>query len=125
MNKEKIATILADYWKERGMPQYDYEWALEYIKEGHHKEFEHEFHEVRGSVYSLVKDVSGLVEIRDAVGDHDEIIQDVLKNKFRKTIALVFEDQKEQYEKHGFEEEGKLKDHFKKGETLFIMSHNE
>ncbi len=120
----RIAKKLAEYWKKRGMPEYDEKWAQEYIKEGHHKEFTHSFHETKdGSIYSLIRDVSGLVEIRDALGDHEKIIDEVLKKRFRKTTALVFEEEKSLYERKGFVCEGELKNHFKKGETLYVMSY--
>lgn len=35
---EKTAKLLADYWKERGMPNYNQKWAKDYLAEGHRKE---------------------------------------------------------------------------------------
>lgn len=138
--KPDVAKLLAIYWKERGMPQYDQEWAEGYLSEGHGKEivkdefFVHkEGGEVIGAI-SLITDVSGAAEIRDMVvkpefrekGYGTKMLQELTElakeRKIRKLFAFVFPQLEHLYASAGFEKEGVLKSHFKEGEDLAIMS---
>lgn len=136
----EISELLAEYWKDRGMPEYDTSWARDYLKQGHKKEIANdEFFvcmyegKIIGCV-SLVTDVSGVAEIRDMVlkneyhgkGLDKEILKQVIdmakKRKPRKIFALALPHAESLYAKAGFEKEGTLRGHFKDGENLSIMS---
>lgn len=143
MNEEDAsdaANMLADYWKERGMPQYDQEWAEEYLKEGHGKEIvKDEFFVYKENgeligILSLITDISGVAEIRDMVvrkedrrkGYGTKMLQELIgiakERKIRKLFSLVFPITEHMNASLGFVKEGILKSHFKEGEDLVIMS---
>ncbi len=137
---ERAAELLADYWKERGMPEYDRLWAEEYLIQGHRKEIkEDEFFvdledgKMTG-VISLVTYAGDVAEIRDMVVDPrlrkkgygkkmlDEIVGIAKHRKIRKLYALVFAHAEPIYSSAGFEKEAVLKSHFADGEDLSVMS---
>lgn len=134
----EVAVLLAAYWKERGMGEYDTKWAMQYLKEGHGKEVKSdeffackENDKVIGTV-SLIADISGVAEIRDMVVKKeyrgkgygkkmlDDIIHFAKERKIRKLFALTKIENL--FKSSGFEKEGILKSHFAKGEDLVIMS---
>ncbi len=136
----EISELLAEYWKDRGMPEYDTSWARDYLKQGHKKEIANdEFFvcmyegKIIGCV-SLVTDVSGVAEIRDMVLKNEyrgswlgkDILQSVIslakERRLRKMFALALPHAESFYAKGGFEKEGTLSSHFKDGENLSIMS---
>jgi len=139
-DENKLAELLADYWKERGMPQYDVAWAKAYLKEGHKKEiardeffvFEQEGNMV--GVIALITDVSGVAEIRDTVikPEHrkkgfgkqmlTELVALAKERKLRKLFSLSFPQYERLLTSVGFEKEGVLKNHFAQGEDLVVMS---
>jgi N-acetylglutamate synthase-like GNAT family acetyltransferase len=138
--KRKAAILLSDYWKERGMPQYDQEWADEYLIEGHKKEIESdEFFvykegELIIGIISLIATAGSVAEIRDMVvkpeyrekGYGSKMLQELIEiakeRKIRKLYSLVFPSLLHFYESSGFIKEGTLKNHFKDGEDLVFMS---
>ncbi len=136
--RTEAAKILADYWAERGMHEYNQKWAERYIVEGHKKEIKSDEFFIRkeggkviGTV-SLTADVSGVAEIRDLVIKEEfrgkgygkkilgELIEFAKKRKIRKLFALTKVEGL--FKSAGFEKEGVLKSHFAKGEDLIIMS---
>lgn len=139
-DRQDAANMLADYWKKRGMKQYDEEWAEGYLCEGHSKEMESdEFFayiqrgEIVGLV-SLIVDVSGVAEIRDMLirpayrhkgyGKKmlTELVKIAKKRKIRKLYALALDDSLKIYKGAKFKKEGLLKSHFAPGEDLTMMS---
>jgi citrate lyase synthetase len=136
---KEAAGLLAGYWKRRGMPQYTVKWAEKYFIEGHRKEIKKDEFFVwkeKGKLVAtaaLVTDVSNVVEIRDLVvkkgyGKDCEmrIISELVKlaerRKLRKIYALIFPSEVKTYASQGFVREGMLRNHFRKGEHLVIMS---
>lgn len=138
--RREAAKLLADYWKDRGMPQYDKTWAKEYLIEGHKKEVKKdeffvytEGGETIGTI-SLITDVSDVAEIRDMVvkpkyrnKDYgkkmlEELMGIARERKIRKLYAFIFPQSEKMYRSVGFEKEGVLKNHFVVGEDLTIMS---
>ena len=137
--KNKIAELLVKYFEERGMPNYNKKWTIDYLNKGHKKEIKKdeffvykENNKIIG-VISLINDVSKLAEIRDEVVFPNynknylkkmllEIINLSKKYKLRKIYALVLKNKMEYYKVLGFKKEGLLKNHFIKGEDLTIMS---
>jgi len=71
--RSEVALLLFEYWKERGMPEYDQKWAENYLIDGHKTEIESDefFSFIEGNtligVISLITDVSNVAEIRDMV----------------------------------------------------------
>ena len=135
----QAAKILSDYWKERGM-QYTPKWALAYIKKGHKSE-------IKKDQFFVAKegpDVVGTASIIIYEGDVAELRDLVVKKscrkqgcgsalmdaaskfckeqKVRKMYGLTFPQQQQFMKKRGYKKEGVLKNHFKKGEDLVIMS---
>ena len=138
--KEDVAVLLSDYWKERGMPQYNQEWASNYLEEGHKKEIESdeffvykEDEKIIGIV-SLITISGGVAEIRDIVVKPEyrekgygtkmleELIAIAKKRNIRKLFSLAFPQYELFYINAGFVNEGTLKSHFKDGEDLLFMS---
>ncbi len=133
-----IAVLLATYWKERGMGEYDTKWAGQYLKEGHRKEiksdefFSYKEEDKLVGTVSLVTDVSGVAEIRDLVIKQEyrgkgygknmlnELINLAKERRVRKLFALTKIENL--FKSAGFEKEGILKSHFAKDEDLVIMS---
>lgn len=138
--KSEAAILLSDYWKERGMPQYDQEWADEYLIEGHKKEIESdEFFiykdgELIIGIISMITTSGSVAEIRDMVvkpefrekGFGTKMLQELIgktkERKIRKIYSLVFPSLLHFYESAGFIKEGTLTNHFKDGEDLVFMS---
>lgn len=138
--KVESAKLLAAYWKDRSMPEYDETWAREYLEEGHKKEtkldefFVYKEGEKTIGTISLITDVSDIAEIRDMVLKPeyrnkgygrkmlDEIVGLAGARKIRKLYAFIFPQFEEMYQSAGFEKEGILKSHFAAGEDLTIMS---
>ena len=138
--RPQAAELLWNYWKERGMPQYDKKWAEDYLVGGHKKEIKKDefyVYEDRAGfigLVSLIVDVSGVAEIRDMVIDPmyrkkgygtrmlNDLIEFAKKENIRKVFALVIPQYENLYRKMGFEKEGILKNHFAAGEDLIIMS---
>jgi N-acetylglutamate synthase-like GNAT family acetyltransferase len=138
--RREAASVLAGYWKGRGMPEYGRGWALSYLREGHRKEVANDeffaFHKGGNliGVVSLVTDVSGVAEIRDMVlkkefrGEGygkimvEELMDIAKKRKIRKLFVLALKSSEGVFLSAGFEKEGMLKSHFKKGENLQILS---
>ena len=138
--REEVAKLLAGYWEDRGVPQYDESWARKYLIVGHKKEIRRdeffvykEGDEVIG-IISLVTDVSNVTEIRDMAvkpeykgKDYErkmlnELMKLARKRRIRKLYDLTFPHYEELYRSLGFEKEGVLKSHFAAGEDLTIMS---
>ncbi len=136
---QPAATLLRNYWKERGM-EYSQEWTLNYLTNGHKNEIKKdqffvvkENNKVLGTI-ALVINVSDVAEIRDFVvkkehrgkGLGKKLLEYVMEyarqNEVRKIYALIFQPYRPFYEKYEFQLEGFLKDHFKENEHLLIMS---
>ena len=136
---QPVAALLRNYWKERGMPCAQ-EWTMEYLANGHKAEIKkdqffvlREGDKTLGAI-ALVVNVSDVAEIRDMVvkkeargkGLGKKLLEYVIEyakhNEIRKIYALVFQQYRPFYEKYGFQLEGFLKDHFKEGEHLLVMS---
>ena len=138
--RSEVALLLFEYWKERGMPEYDQKWAENYLIDGHKTEIESDefFTFIEGNtvigVISLIKDVSNVAEIRDMVIKTEyrgkgygkkmlsELISLAKEKKIRKLFSLSFPKLQKMYESLGFEKEGALKNHYADGEDLVIMS---
>jgi N-acetylglutamate synthase-like GNAT family acetyltransferase len=136
--RKNIAIMLSDYWKKRGMSEYDEKWAEQYLIEGHKKEIKSDeffaFYDGKGliGVIALIADVSGVAEIRDMVIKPEfrgsgygkkmleELIQLAKERKLRKLFCLTSIEG--MFKSAGFEKEGVLKNHFAKGENLTFMS---
>ncbi|MBI1973083.1 GNAT family N-acetyltransferase [Candidatus Woesearchaeota archaeon] len=134
-----IATLLRNYWKERGM-DYSQEWTLNYLTNGHKTEIKKDQSFVLKEQDKIVGIIAVVIyegdvaEIRDLVVKKEyrrkgygkkllEYIMDFAKrNQVRKIYALIFQPYRFFLEKVGFELEGYLKDHFKEGEHLLLMS---
>lgn len=139
-DRKTVAKLLADYWKERGMPEYNQKWALRYLAEGHKKETVADeffaYHKGRDliGVIAFITDVSGVAQIRDLVVKKEyrhmgfgrkilnELIKIARKRKLRKIFVICFPKLKKFYQSAGFEKEGLLKSHFADNENLIIMS---
>jgi len=138
--RQEAAGLLADYWKRRGMPQYDLHWAERYLVEGHKKEVARDEFLVYSEdgkmlgIVSLITDVSGVAEIRDFVVEPSErrkgygrrILDDIVaiakERGMRKLFSLSLPQAESLYASAGFIKEGILKSHFAPGEDLAIMS---
>ncbi|GEM_PF-1015106 len=133
------ATLLRNYWKERGM-DCTQEWTLSYLANGHKSEIKkdqffviRENNKVLGTI-ALVINISDVAEIRDFVvkkemrgkGLGKKLLEYVMEyakqNEVRKIYALIFQPYRLFYEKYEFQLEGFLKDHFKENEHVLIMS---
>src|SRR5574341_523287 len=140
INRKEGAIMLTNYWKDRGMLEYNYKWALGYLHEGHKKEVKadefflyKENHKLIG-IISIITDVSNVAEIRDMVVKREyrgqgyatkmlnEMIAIAKERKIRKIFAFVFPEYRKMYSSAGFRKEGLLISHFKPGEDLIIMS---
>ncbi len=138
-DRNEVAGLLARYWKERGMPQYNEKWAEDYLIRGHKKEikkdefFVYEENNKKIGVISLITDVSGVAEIRDEVVFPQyqkkymekmllRIIKFAISRKLRKLFSLVLRENVKFYKSIGFRKEGVLRSHFTSGEDLVIMS---
>ncbi len=137
---QEAGRLLAEYWKVRGMPQYDGHWAEEYLVQGHKKEIaQDEFlvYSEKGKmlgIVSLITDVSGVAEIRDLIIDPPErqkgygrkilesIVETAKSRGIRKLYALALPQVESLYSSVSFVREGMLKNHFAPGEDLVIMS---
>lgn len=132
----KLANYLVSYWKGREMHQFTVPWTLRYIKKGLTSNMSTERFiitgetgEMKGTV-ALLKFEEYVAEIRDEVWDSDKtgseliryLIKHSRKNKIRKLYSLALKNKVRFYRKHGFVKEGLLKDQFKKGENVTIMS---
>ena len=120
--------------------QYSLEYALEYLKKGHAIEIlEDNFFVIRNKeeiigFASLVIYEGNVGEIRDFVikeefrgkGFGNTLLSYILEfakqRNLRKVFVLALSNAKEFYKKNGFEAEGLLRSHFRKGEDLIIMS---
>lgn len=137
-DKLNVSRILNEYWKERNM-NYDLKWAREYVENGHKTEIKEEQffvlkeENIIGCI-SVVIWEGDLAELRDWVvkkefrnkGYGKKLIEYALdwcnKKNVRKIVSLIFPKYKEFFERRGFVGEGFLKDHFKDGENLILMS---
>lgn len=136
---QTVATLLRNYWKERGM-NYSQEWTLNYLANGHKSEIKKDQffvlkdnEKVIGTI-ALVINVSDVAEIRDFVvkkeyrkkGYGKKLLEYIIEyakhNDVRKIYALIFQPYRLFYEKYRFQLEGFLKDHFEEGEHLLVMS---
>ncbi len=133
-----IATLLKDYWKERGM-RYSQGWAEDYVKNGHKKEIKKEISFILmdkmqiGYISTIIYE-GNVAELRDLVVKKEfrnkgygrllaeKAITWCRKNRIRKMYALAFPKNEAFYKRLGFRREGLLKDHFKKGEDLLFVS---
>ena len=138
-NYEIATNILRDYWKNRGMPEYDKTWALDYLQQGHKNEtkndefFVYQEQEIIGMV-SLITDVSLVAQIRDLVVKPEFRGKGYGKKNFagtnhssngaqaKKNLCTYNDDYENFYISCGFEKEGLLKSHFMDGEDMIIMS---
>ncbi len=135
----KVATLLRNYWKHRGM-EYSLTWAKEYVLEGHRKEIKDdvffvakEREEILGCI-SLILSEGDVAELRDLVvepahrgkGIGERLVeyaqQWCVQNKVRKLFCCTFPHTQGFWLQQGFMIEGALKSHFKEGEDLVIMS---
>ncbi|MBU0456630.1 MAG: hypothetical protein ABH824_00760 [Nanoarchaeota archaeon] len=136
---EEAGKLLVSYWKSRDMPEYNLNWAKDYLIKGHNKEtIKDEFFTFRekGKLMgfaSLITNVSKIAEIRDEITIKDDknlylkrILKELLKlaklRKLRKLYSLVLPKNLGVYKSLAFKKEGILKDHFKDGEDFIIMS---
>ena len=137
--RKEAASLLAGYWKERGMGEYGQGWAEDYLAQGHKKEIaKDEFFALEengrmAGIVSLITEVSGLVQIRDLVVKPgfrgkgygrrilEEAVEIALKRKARKVFALTFPEHERLFLSLGFEREGLLRNHFRKGEDMVVM----
>lgn len=133
-DNKKVAKYLINYWRERRM-NFTLKWALEYLKNGMASEFKEERFicidkgKLLGTI-ALLKYYENVAEIRDEIWADEEIgsklissvINSAKKNKFRKIYSLALKDKVGFYKKHGFSKEGLLKNHFKTGEDIAVMS---
>ena len=133
--RKHLAKFLVDYWKSRKM-NYSFSWAMKYLKKGMMMEFSEERfiavdknENIFGTI-ALLKSNYYVAEIRDEVWKNDligsllleELMKFSKKNKIKKLFSLALKNKTSFYKKHGFKKEGMLKDHFKKGENVTIMS---
>lgn len=136
---QPVASLLRSYWKERGMG-YDQEWTIEYLTKGHAAEIKKDQSFVLKDNDKLIGTVAVIIyegdvaEIRDLVvkkeyrgkGYGKKLLEFILehsqRNEVRKVFALIFQQYRFLFEKQQFTLEGFLKDHFKDGEHLLIMS---
>lgn len=133
------ANLLRIYWKERG-GNYSQDFTLKYLTEGHKTEIVKdqffvikENNKVMGTVALIIFE-AGVAEIRDLVVKKeyrrkglgkkliDYLIEFAKHNNVRKIYCLTVQPYRSFYEKCGFELEGFLKNHYKEGEHLIIMS---
>lgn len=137
--KEEIASLLSDYWQERGM-NYNTKWAKDYLTQGHEIETKEDLFFVYKEddqvigIVSLIVDVSGVAEIRDLVikpehrgkGYGQMILQELemlaMEHEVRKLFAFILPDSQQLFSDADFDEEGMLQNHFAQGEDLIIMS---
>lgn len=135
-DRKSVAEYFVAYWKSRDMTQYPMKWALKYLKNGHKSEItDDKFFvakdgkKIVGTI-ALIRFAGDVAEIRDDVW-HDNSVGSTLlfhlinyakKKKIRKIYSLALKNKVNFYGRHGFKKEGVLKDHFKKGENLAIMS---
>lgn len=137
-DKVEVAKLLNEYWKDRNM-NYDLKWIREYIEMGHKIEIkEDQFFVLKekqpiGCISVIILEVD-LAELRDLVikkefrnmGYGSKLLDYALEwckeKNVRKIISLIFPQYKKFFENKGFLEEGFLKNHFKEGENLILMS---
>lgn len=133
-DRKALAKFLVSYWTSRGM-NFSVPWAVKYLKKGMTCEMSEErfiFKNngmILGSI-ALLKYYENVAEIRDEAWEDDKIGSALLKHliqyaknrKIKKIYTLALKNKVKFYRKHGFGKEGLLKDHFKKGEHLTIMS---
>lgn len=136
---QSAAMLLRNYWKERGM-SYAQERVLNYITKGHQTEIKKdqffvikENEKVIGTC-SLIINCNDVAEIRDFVIKKDQrkkgygmkafkyLLEQAKQNSVRKIVAYIFQKNRSFYESQGFALEGFLKDHFKEGEHMLVMS---
>ena len=135
----KIATLLRDYWKERGY-RYTNAWAKNYLQKGHATEIKQDLFFVLQEGKDIIGTISLMVyegnvaELRDFVikeayrgkGYGEPLLEHALqwckKHKIRKVIALTFPNTKAFYVRYKFVQEGYLRSHFAPHEDLIIMS---
>lgn len=134
------AEMLVAYWKERGMT-YSRKWGENYLVKGHKTEIlKDEFFVMADEKNKTIGSVSfilyegNVAEIRDLVVKKEfrnrgfgkdllAYLVDYCKAlKIRKLCALCLKNKVNLLKQAGFEKEGLLKSHFKKGENLTIMS---
>ncbi len=138
--RNEVIKLLTDYWKDRGMPQYNKTWAKKYLTEGHKKETKKDeffvFKEKNKliGIIALITDVSNVAQIRDMVVKPEYrgkgygkvmlngLIKLAKKRKVRKLYAFTFPKLEKFLKSSGFEKEGILKSHFAPKEDLIIMS---
>ncbi|MDO8537425.1 MAG: GNAT family N-acetyltransferase [archaeon] len=133
--RKHLAKFLVSYWKSRGM-NYSFSWAMQYLKKGMVMEFSEERfiavdenENILGTI-ALLKNNYYVAEIRDEVWQNDligslllqELVMFAKKNKIKKLFSLALKNKISFYKKYGFKKEGMLKDQFKKGEHVAIMS---
>ncbi|MGD0728771.1 MAG: GNAT family N-acetyltransferase [Candidatus Micrarchaeaceae archaeon] len=133
-NEERLAKFLVNYWKTRDM-NLSLKWAKDYLKKGMTSEMKEERFvfidngKILGTI-ALLKYYENVAEIRDEIWKNNEIgfkllshiIKVAKKEKFRKLYSLALKDKVGFYKKQGFVKEGLLKNHFKFGEDITIMS---
>lgn len=137
-HKTALATLLADYWKSRGM-SFDSDWALDYLEKGHAKEIEEERFfvalegdEVVGS-HSVILWVGKRAELRDffvkpefrgkKIGEQlYQKAEAFCKEKgVQKIFCFILPDVLDFFLERGFQKEGILKGHAKNGEDLIAV----
>src|SRR3989338_5187023 len=136
---QATANLLRSYWKERG-DNYAQDFALNYLTNGHKTEITKDQSFVIKEkdkivwMIALVVYEGNVAEIKDCILKKEargkgwgrkltEIIIDHAKrNEIRKISIVTVPNLRSFYEKFGFTLEGFLKDHFKEGEHMLIMS---
>tara|TARA_Y100000310_G_C20702951_1_gene831782 strand:+ start:3648 stop:4211 length:564 start_codon:yes stop_codon:yes gene_type:complete len=138
-NIPAVATLLRSYWRDRKMI-YTQKWAEDYITVGHKVELKREQtfvlldkNKVLGTIAVLLWE-GNVAELRDFVvkkeqrnkGLGKKLLEFALdwckRNNVRKVFALVSQDLRSFFESYQFILEGFLKNHFKEGEHLLLVS---
>lgn len=136
----KVANLLRQYWKTRGM-NYPKKWAEDYLKKGHKHDIKEDNFFVlegpRGSVIGVISSTifeGDVAELRDLVvtekyrglGHGKRLVNEALEYCKSKNVRKVYGFSRYETEgllrALGFHVEGVLRNHFAEGEDLLIMS---
>lgn len=135
-DRKELAKYLVNYWKSRRMNQFPVSWTLDYLKNGMTFEMKEERLILLGNEEKILGTIALLMynenvaEIRDEVWEDDKfgslllayLIVYAKKKKFRKIYSLSLKNKIKFYRNNGFIKEGFLRDQFKKGEHVTVMS---
>lgn len=134
-DRNKLANRLISYWNQRGM-HFSANWAKNYLEEGMASEFSEERFVCLDAKNNIIGSIALLLysehvgEIRDEIWNSDEtgamlldaLIKFAKKKKTRKIYSLAIKSKMRFYLEHGFKKEGYLRNHFKEGEGVVIVS---